>query len=325
MKRLLVCLLLASVVGCGKSQSTANLAACSDCGGKVSIRATTCPHCGAPLTEQASSPEPIRPKVPTPSSGQSEKSKNAQPSTGVKTTVNSIGMKLNLIPAGEFQMGSPEAEPYRCDDETQHLVKITKPFYLGVCEVTQQQYEQVMGARPWQGEDHVGEGADYPAVYVNHDDAVEFCRRLSKQEGLEYRLPTEAEWEYACRGGTTTAYSFGNDESKLGQYAWHAKNAWFVDEKYAHRVGQKLPNRWGLYDMHGNAWEWCQDWYVPYGNEKVVSDPTGPAQGDVRGVRGGSFSYHSSKLRSANRYNNQPVNRYNDDGFRVARTYSAAP
>jgi formylglycine-generating enzyme required for sulfatase activity len=242
-----------------------------------------------------------------------------------KTIINGIGMKLTLIPAGEFQMGSPDSEPNRDNDETRHLVKISKPFYLGVCEVTQQQYEKVMGARPWQGEDHVREGADYPAVYVNHDDAVEFCRRLSKQESVEYRLPTEAEWEYACRAGTTTAYSFGDDESKLGQYAWHAKNAWFIDEKYAHRVGQKLPNRWGLYDMHGNAWEWCQDLYGPYGSEKVVSDPTGPAQGDVRGVRGGSFSYHSSKLRSASRNNNQPVNRYNDDGFRAARTYNAAP
>jgi formylglycine-generating enzyme required for sulfatase activity len=222
-------------------------------------------------------------------------------------------------------MGSPDAEPDRDDDETRHLVKISKPFYLGVYEVTQQQYEKVMGARPWQGEEYVKEGPDYPAVYVNYDDAVEFCRRLSKQEGVEYRLPTEAEWEYACRAGTTTAYSFGDDESKLGQYAWYNKNAWDIDQKYAHRVGQKLPNRWGLYDMHGNVFEWCQDWYGPYGSQKVVSDPAGPAEGGRRVLRGGSFYYHSSYVRSAFRSLNRPDNRNYLSGFRAARTYHLSP
>jgi formylglycine-generating enzyme required for sulfatase activity len=243
-----------------------------------------------------------------------------------KTIVNGIGMKLTLIPAGEFQMGSPDSEPDRDDDETRHLVKITKPFYLAVHEVTQQQYEKVMGARPWQGKDYVKEGPDYPAVYVRHGDAVEFCRRLSEQEGVEYRLPTEAEWEYACRAGTTTAYSFGDDEAKLGQYAWYYKNTWDIGERYAHRVGQKQPNRWGLYDMHGNVWEWCQDWYGPYGSEKVVSDPLGPAQGYGRVLRGGSFYNPTSYVRSAYRVNNQPGYRLNVSfGFRAARTYHLSP
>jgi formylglycine-generating enzyme required for sulfatase activity len=154
---------------------------------------------------------------------------------------------------------------------------------------------------------------------------VEFCRRLSKQEDVEYRLPTEAEWEYACRAGTTTAYSFGDDESKLGQYAWYRKNAWDIGEEYAHRVGQKLPNPWGLYDMHGNVWEWCQDWYGPYGSEKVVSDPMGPAQGEGRVLRGGSFSYLSSVVRSASRYYNLPVYRSDSLGFRAARTCNLSP
>jgi formylglycine-generating enzyme required for sulfatase activity len=162
-------------------------------------------------------------------------------------------------------------------------------------------------------------------VYVSHDDAVEFCRRLSKQEGVEYRLPTEAEWEYACRAGTTTAFSFGDDEAKLGQYAWYDKNAWDIGEKYAHRVGQKLPNPWGLYDMHGNVWEWCQDWYAPYGSETVVSDPVGPAQGDYRVLRGGSFLNLTSYVRSAFRYAYQPVNRNTNFGFRAARTYHLSP
>jgi formylglycine-generating enzyme required for sulfatase activity len=256
------------------------------------------------------------------------------PPTVNKTTVNSIGMKLTLIPAGEFQMGSPDSEPDRTlaspylphDDETQHLVKISKPFYLGVYEVTQQQYEKVMGTRPWQGEEYVKEGPDYPAVDVIHDDAVEFCRRLSKQEGVEYRLPTEAEWEYACRAGTTTAYSFGDDESKLGQYAWYDKNAWHIGEEYAHRVGQKLPNPWGLYDMHGNVWERCQDWYGPYGSEKVVSDPAGPAEGGRRVLRGGAFlDSPPSYVRSAYRFNARTGGGDIHFGFRAARTYSAAP
>jgi len=239
---------------------------------------------------------------------------------------NSIGMKLTLIPAGEFQMGSPDSDSDAADREKpQHLVKITKPFYLGVYEVTQQQYEKVMGTCPWQGKDYVKEGVDYPAVYVNHDDAVEFCRRLSKQEGVEYRLPTEAEWEYACRAGTTTAYSFGDDASKLGQYAWHYKNALDIGEKYAHRVGQKLPNPRGLYDMHGNVWEWCQDWSGLYGSEKVVSDPLGPAQGEYRVLRGGSIVFRSSLVRSAPRNANLPNRRNYFYGFRAARTYHVSP
>jgi formylglycine-generating enzyme required for sulfatase activity len=235
-------------------------------------------------------------------------------------------MKLTLIPAGEFLMGSPASGSDAEDDEKpQHLVKITKPFYMAVHEVTQQQYEKVMGTRPWEGEEYVKEGPDYPAVYVNHDDAVEFCRRLSKQEGVEYRLPTEAEWEYACRAGTTTAYSFGDDEAKLGQYAWYEKNAWDIGEEYAHRIGQKLPNRWGLYDMHGNVWEWCHDWYGSYGSEKVVSDPLGPVQGEYRVLRGGSFGSPPSLVRSAYRSYNFPVTRHSYLGFRAARTYHLSP
>jgi formylglycine-generating enzyme required for sulfatase activity len=236
-------------------------------------------------------------------------------------------MKLTLIPAGEFQMGSPDAEQGREDDEIRHLVKIRKPFYLGVYEVTQEQYEKMMGAGQWHGNQYVQDKPDYPAVMVSHDDAVEFCRRLSKQEGVEYRLPTEAEWEYACRAGTSTAYSFGDDASKLGQYAWYKKNAWDLpDEQYAHLVGLTLPNAWGLHDMHGNVREWCQDWYAPYGSEKVVSDPMGPAQGKYRSLRGGAFNSQPKIVRSASRLIGLPpiAKRFNV-GFRVVRTYSVSP
>ena len=241
--------------------------------------------------------------------------------------VNRVGMLLVPIPAGEFQMGSPDSEAglWPDDGKPQHLVKITNPFYLGVYEVTQSQYEKVMGNRPWQGKNFDPEGPDYPVSFVIWDDAVEFCRKLSEQEGVEYRLPTEAEWEYACRAGTTTAYSFGDDESKLGQYAWYDKNAWDIDEAYAHRVGRKLPNPWGLYDLHGNVWEWCEDWYAPYGTEKTVSDPVGPAQGENRLLRGGAFYNQPSSVRSANRDNNRPVGRTSSTGFRVARTYQPSP
>jgi sulfatase modifying factor 1 len=240
--------------------------------------------------------------------------------------VNSIGMKLALIPAGEFQMGSPDSEPDHGDDEAQHLVKITSPFYLAVHEVTQQQYEKVIGARPWEDRPDVKMGDDYPAVYVSWNDAVQFCHKLSEKEGVKYHLPTEAEWEYACRAGTTTAYSFGDDASTLGEYAWHEKNTMDIGEKYAHLVGQKLPNHWGLYDMHGNVWEWCLDWSGPYGNEEMVSDPAGPSRGNRKVLRGGSFNAEPPPyLRSAKRSNILLPGRFAPIGFRVARSYDVTP
>jgi len=235
--------------------------------------------------------------------------------------VNSIGMVLVPIPAGQFQMGSPDSDNDAEDDQKpQHQVKITKPFYLAAYEVTQSQYEKVMGTRPWQGQIYVEDGPDNPATYVSHDDAVDFCRKLSTQEGVEYRLPTEAEWEYACRAGTTTIYSFGDDTSKLGQHAWYDKNAWNVDEKYAHGVGQKLPNRWGLFDMHGNVFEWCQDWHGDY-RRGSVTDPSGASLGSVRVYRGGSWKVRllSGLCHSANR-RGTPGRRRHDLGFRVLRS-----
>ncbi|MFM7837874.1 MAG: formylglycine-generating enzyme family protein, partial [Planctomycetaceae bacterium] len=153
-----------------------------------------------------------------------------------KEVVNTIGMKLVLIPAGTFLMGSPASEKDSFDNETQHQVTLTKPFHMGCTEVTQGQWKKVMGTEPWKGNAFVQEGDDYPAVYVSWDDAVEFCKKLSAMEGKVYRLPTEAEWEYACRGGTKTAFSFGDEEAELGKYAWFDGNAWDIDEKYAHRV-----------------------------------------------------------------------------------------
>ncbi len=160
-------------------------------------------------------------------------------------------MKFNLISPGEFVIGSPESEAGRGENETQHQVKITKPFFLSECEVTQHEYEQVIGNNPSKSK-----GDFKPVKQVRWRDAVEFFQELSKQEGVGYRLPTEAEWEYACRAGATTAYSFGDDDSRLSSYAW-------VTGDETQRVGSLRSNVWGLYDMHGNVSEWCQDWVRP--------------------------------------------------------------
>ncbi|MFN7869957.1 MAG: SUMF1/EgtB/PvdO family nonheme iron enzyme [Planctomyces sp.] len=229
---------------------------------------------------------------------------------------NSIGMVLLPIPAGTFTMGSPDSEKDRDNDETQHQVTLSKPFYMGRTEVTQGQWKKVMGTEPWKGEDYVQEGDDYPAVYISWDDAVAFCKKLSEKEGKTYRLPTEAEWEYACRGGTKTAFSFGDDEADLGKYAWFDGNAWDINEKYAHRVAQKLPNPFGLHDMHGNVWEWCSDWKGAYPSTPL-RDPQGPDSGSFRVLRGGSWSLEPYFVRCASRYSLSPEYRSDDIGFRL--------
>jgi formylglycine-generating enzyme required for sulfatase activity len=232
---------------------------------------------------------------------------------------NEIGMKLRLIPAGEFMMGSPEDEEDRDANESLHQVEITKPFYMGVCEVTQGEWEVVMGTTPWEGEKYAIEGADYPATYVSWEDAQEFCRRLSAQEGKSYRLPTEAEWEYSCRAGSATAYCFGDSSSKLGEYAWIRENASDIGQRHPSEVGLKKANAWGLHDMHGNVWELCQDWYYrEYYRSSPTQDPTGASESDYRVRRGGSWYVDLRHCRSAFRFGFSPGSRVDDKGFRVA-------
>jgi len=225
-------------------------------------------------------------------------------------SADSIGMKFKLIPAGTFTMGGE-------GDEARE-VTLSKPFKMGVHEVTQDQYGQVMGNNPSEYF-----GTDNPVEMVSWEDAVEFCGKLSalpaeKAAGNVYRLPTEAEWEYACRAGTTTNYSFGDDDSDLGEYGWYSENS----ERITHPVGRKLPNAWGLYDMHGNVWEWCQDWYGDYPSG-AVTDPTLPASGSYRVLRGGGLERHAEGCRSAERNGYYPSLRSNDYGFRVSLTPSA--
>ncbi len=233
---------------------------------------------------------------------------------------NSVDMKLKLIPAGTFMMGSAEPEVGRSQNETQHRVTLTKPYYLGTTEVTQGQWESVMGTTPWKGQKQVQEGSNNAASNISWYDAVEFCRKLSAMERKTYRLPTEAEWEYACRGGTTTAYSFGSNAAQLSDYGWwggFAGNGNSQTEHYAHAVGLNRANAFGLYDMHGNVWEWCSDWYGDY-TASAQMDPPGPATGSYRVGRGGGWGSNVWSCRSARRYRDTPDYRISDLGFRVA-------
>jgi formylglycine-generating enzyme required for sulfatase activity len=225
-----------------------------------------------------------------------------------------VTMKCVLIPAGEFVMGSPDSEHGRGDKEgPRHEVTICKPFYMGVTEVTQAQYEAVMGENPSKFK-----GATNPVDMVSWNDATEFCKKLSEKTCQTVRLPTEAEWEYACRAGTQTQFSFGDDPSALGDYDW-----WFGNSgATTHPVGQKKPNSWGLYDMHGNGWEWCADWYGDY-PKRPVTDPQGPASGSFRVLRGGAWYGNPSSCRSARRFSITPDGRDINCGFRVAVSVSA--
>ena len=229
---------------------------------------------------------------------------------------NSIGMQLKLIPAGEFMMGSQEFGP-------QHKVRITKPFYLGVYEVTQAEYERVMKGNPsWFSKGGWGpyrlsgkDTSSYPVEMVSWDYAVEFCKRLSAREGKTYRLPTEAEWEYACRAGTTTRFGFGDDPASLGEYAWYRDNSDWI----THSVGEKKPNAWGVHDVHGNVWEWCADWYDgDYYKDAPTDDPSGPVTGSGRVFRGGCWRSVAGHCRAAGRYGCVPQGRIDILGFRVA-------
>jgi formylglycine-generating enzyme required for sulfatase activity len=224
---------------------------------------------------------------------------------------NNVSMKLVLIPSGKFMMGSPENEKDRISDEgPQHEVTITKAFYIGAYDVTQEQYERIMGNNP-----RGFKGAHNPVENVSWDDAVEFCKKLSQETGKTVRLPTEAQWEYACRAGSKTRFSYGDDSdySNLGDYAWYNKNS----NGQTHPVGQKKPNAWGLYDMHGNVWQWCSDWDVNSNANANNTNPQGSDSGSPRVLRGGGWDGDPRRCRSAGRGGNVPDDRSDDSGFRV--------
>ncbi|MFC1821630.1 formylglycine-generating enzyme family protein [Thermodesulfobacteriota bacterium] len=236
---------------------------------------------------------------------------------------NSVGMEFVLIPAGTFLMGSPPDEPHRNLDEFQHKVTITKPFYLQTTEVTLKQWRAVIGRKIFGR--RKGKG-NQPVVKVSWHDCAQFIKKLNKLNEGRYRLPSEAEWEYAARAGSQDAYHWGKklDCSKAAYSLNSNKDSECI--KYAQSRGLKEdspvpvksypPNAWGLYDMHGNVWEWCQDWFGEYPQAAVV-DPRGPDSGDLRVRRGGSWFKHGWLCRSANRNKGHSASKYDTLGFRV--------
>ena len=221
-----------------------------------------------------------------------------------------IEKEMVLIPAGRFMMGSPESEKNRDNDETQHEVTITKPYYMGKYEVTKEQWKMVMGDSPSSNKE-----AKFPVTNVSWADCQEFIKKLNAKTSGGFRLPTEAEWEYACRAGTSTAYSFGDSLTKGD--ANYGDGA--AGRESIKTTGNYKPNVFGLYDMHGNVWEWCEDWKADYPGG-AVTDPKGPATGEYRVLRGGSFDSFESKARSSVRVYFTPAYRLFDFGFRLART-----
>jgi formylglycine-generating enzyme required for sulfatase activity len=248
---------------------------------------------------------------------------SAEDTSQKKFFTNSLGMKFVYIHSGSFMMGSSlnpllienryggKAKWYS-DECPQHEVTLTKSFYMQTTEVTQKQWLAVLGNNP---SGFLNCGENCPVEKVSWDDVQKFIKRLNQKEGSgKYRLPTEAEWEYACRAGSTTAFCFGNDIGMLAEHTWFGANS--ID--WSHQAGQKKPNAWGLYDMHGNVWEWCQDWYGIYPSEPV-RDPKGPPSGSHRVSKGGSWRSAARFCRSAHRYGVDPGYRRPTRGFRLVK------
>ncbi|MBN2308414.1 MAG: formylglycine-generating enzyme family protein [Candidatus Hydrogenedentes bacterium] len=250
-----------------------------------------------------------------------------------KPVTTASGVEMVLLPGGTFSMGDNDGEV----DEPEHRVTVS-PFYIDAHEVTQSEYERVMGENPSKVK-----GDKNPVEQIRWSDAVRYCNARSRQEGLEpaydlknwtcrfdvdgYRLPTEAEWEYACRAGTDSAYSFGDGEAALPQYGWFERNA----RGKPRPTGTRKPNPWGLHDMHGNLWEWCNDFYqVDYYANSPDTDPRGPASGEKKVLRGGCWNSTPDACRAAYRYNEDPAYTdacfgYDIYGFRCVRSYRGEP
>jgi formylglycine-generating enzyme len=249
---------------------------------------------------------------------------------GQRVYDNCLSTELVWIPPGKFLMGSPKSENGPAGADKQVPVTLTQGYWLGRFEVTQLEWQTLMHTTPWEGKDNVKEGDDYPVTFVSWNEAQQFCEKLTQIErqagrlpaGWKYMLPTEAQWEYACRAGTTTRYSFGDKVADLGNYAWFMENAATAGGAgNPHNVGKKKANPWGLSDMHGNVWEWCRDGFVkqlPGGTDPEVS-----AGNSSRVMRGGAWSNSAGVCRSAHRDGHAPTFRDDDLGFRVAAVPSS--
>lgn len=247
----------------------------------------------------------------------------------LETFTNSLGIEFMQVPAGSFQMGSPDSDPETSSmEQPQHEVTISRPIWVATTEVTQAQWEQLMGenpyvrdrSNPYYSRPGMAERItrpDHPAT-VSWNDAQEFIAALNAAEdGPDYRLPTEAEWEYFARAGTTTRHYFGDDSSQLGNHAWFGEG--FAEGGH-HPVSQKTQNPWGLYDIHGNVWEWVEDWFdSAYYAQSPATDPQGPDNGSQRVVRGGSWHSTGDGWRSASRRDYDPDYRGISIGFRLVR------
>jgi len=256
---------------------------------------------------------------------------NSTPSSVPREVENSIGMKLVLVSKGKFQMGSEAGDSFK-DEQPRHEVEIGEEFYLAKTEVTVAQFRRFVEAEGYTTEaDKAGDAStwksnsysktdDHPVLYVTWNDAVRFCAWLGRKEGKKYELPTEAEWEYACRAGNSLAYCFG-DAERLREYAWYFENA---GKEGPQPVGSKKANAWGLHDMHGNVWEWCADGKRVY-EEKTVKDPRGDPNSGRRVLKGGPWYGDARDCRSANRYESAPDDRANYIGFRVLLRSSRNP
>lgn len=275
----------------------------------------------------------------------------ATPADAPDEVVNSLGMTLRQIPAGSFQMGSTSSEEIVSGDERSHPVRITRPFYLAIHEVTVGQFTEFVDATGYRSDTEVNaqtrvgfntlnhcyergnycwrspgipQRPDHPVVLVTWNDAMAFCQWLSRKEGCGYRLPTEAEWEYACRAGSPSRFSCGDSSAELKARAnicrMPSEGESPGEHLFARPVGSYPANDFGLHDMHGNAWEWCHDRYdANYYRHSPRKDPQGSASGPARVIRGGSFLYSAWFARCANRDDESPSDAFVDVGFRVAR------
>ena len=269
------------------------------------------PETGFPAATE-SAPPPLPPSLPSlpslPPPG--------PPENIVLDLGGGVVLETALIPAGRFMMGSPPAEAFRGEDELSRAVTITRPFHLGRHEVTQAQYEAVMGKNP-----SAFKGEKRPVENVSWFDAADFCRRASERTGRTVRLPTEAEWEYACRAGTTGPFSVGAsiapDQANYNSQPGDADGYAGVHGGRTGNVDAFRPNAWGLFNMHGNVQEWCADGYAPY-PPGPATDPRGPPGAERRVLRGGGWRHPPEKLRSARRGESPPEGRGRDIGFRVA-------
>ena len=284
----------------------------------------------APAAKDAEE-KPADPKNPAPKNTRSVVMLGKK--AGEERLDNNLMLKFCWCPAGKFLMGSPPEEPGRQVDEKQVEVNLSRGFWLGKYEITQAQWRKLMETEPWQARQYVTDGPNNAATFISWNDARAFCRKLTETEQTAgrlpkiwtYTLPTEAQWEYACRAGSKSAFSFGNDENLLRNYGWFAGNQPEVDgEKAAsaQKFGLKKGNAWGLFDMHGNVWEWCLDSYserLPGG-----TDPESIGKGVNHITRGGSWTDDAPSCRSAYRHYQLPGSKNSYLGFRIALVSTAA-